>query len=82
MLGNALSLTGGSTEHEDVGTLLTAPSTSYSSHFSHEQSHVTYPRDVPQMPVFKGAIPEHRDHHPILGANEACCKTRVQEGTA
>ena len=24
------------------------------------------------MPVFKGVIPEHRDHHPILGAIEAC----------
>ena len=24
------------------------------------------------MPVFKGAIPEHRDHHRILGAIEAC----------
>ena len=50
---------------------MTAPSTSHSSH-SHVNSHVSFPRNVPQMPVFKGIIPEHRDHHPILGAIEAC----------
>ena len=68
-----------SIEYEDVETLLTAPSTSYSSHFSHGQSHVTYPKSVPIMPVFKGAILEHRDYHPILGAIEACVARPVSK---
>ena len=31
------------------------------------------------MPVFKGIIPEHRDHHPILGAIEACVASPVSK---
>ena len=58
---------------------MTAPSISYSSHFSHGQSHVTCPKNVPKMLVFKGAIPEHRDHHLILGAIEACVARPVSK---
>ena len=52
----------GSVEYEGVENLMKAPSTSYSSHFLHGPSHVTCPKNVPIMPVFKGSIPEHRDH--------------------
>ena len=31
------------------------------------------------MSVFKGVIPEHRDHHPILGAIEACVARPVSK---
>ena len=31
------------------------------------------------MPVFKGVIPEHRDHHPIPGAIEACVARPVSK---
>ena len=31
------------------------------------------------MPVFKGAIPEHRDRRPILGAIEACVARPVSK---
>ena len=57
---------------------MTAPSTSHSSH-SRVNSHVSFPRNVPQMPVFKGIIPENRDHHPILGAIQACVARPVSK---
>ena len=57
---------------------MTAPSTSYSSH-SRDSPHVSHPRNIPQMLVFKGVIPEHRDHHSILGAIEACVARPVSK---
>ena len=68
----------GAIDYSAVGNLMTAPSTSYSL-CTRDNSHVSYPRSIPQMPVFKGIIPEHRDHHPILGAFEACVARPVSK---
>ena len=68
----------GVVEYSVVEGIMTAPSTSHSSH-SRVNSSVSLPRNIPQMPVFKGIIPEHRDHHPILGAIEACVARPVSK---
>ena len=68
----------GAFDYSVVENLVTAPSTSYSLR-TRDNSHVSYPRSIPQMPVFKGIIPEHRDHHPILGAIEACVARPVSK---
>ena len=68
----------GAIDYSVVENIMTAPSTSHPSH-SRVNSHVSLPRNIPQMPVFKGIIPEHRDHHPILGAIEACVARPVSQ---
>ena len=68
----------GVVDHSVVGGVITAPSTSHSSR-SRVNSSVSLPRNVPQMPAFKGIILEHRDRHPILGAIEACVARPVSK---
>ena len=68
----------GAIDYSVAENLMTAPSTSHSSH-SRVNSHVSFRRNIPQMPVFKGVIPEHRDHRLILGAIEACVARPVSK---